>query len=188
VASFAGDGTSGIFVYGAQLEAGSFATSYIPTGASTVTRSADVASVSTQAFPYSSTEGSVVINLQHMTSTSPADQTHWQILGVSNILSTDRYQSSINVAIRGLGLSVDTAKTLTTNAAKVGTSFTTTEVNLLINGGTAYTNTSASGSLSGATSFQLGNRASALFLNGWVRQVTYLPRKLTTSELQTRTT
>ena len=42
--TYLGDNTSGIFVYGAQLEAGANATSYIPTVASTVTRNADVIS------------------------------------------------------------------------------------------------------------------------------------------------
>jgi hypothetical protein len=41
-----GDGTSGIFIWGAQLETGSVATSYIPTTTATATRNADLISKS----------------------------------------------------------------------------------------------------------------------------------------------
>jgi hypothetical protein len=40
--NYTGDGTSGIFIWGAQLETGSVATSYIKTEGSTQTRNADV--------------------------------------------------------------------------------------------------------------------------------------------------
>jgi hypothetical protein len=60
--SYTGDGTSGLFIWGAQLEAGSFATSYIPTVASSVVRSADVCSISGGDFTsfYNNDQGTMV--------------------------------------------------------------------------------------------------------------------------------
>lgn len=43
--TYQGDGVSGVYVYGAQLEVGSSATSYIPTTTTALTRNADVATI-----------------------------------------------------------------------------------------------------------------------------------------------
>jgi len=57
VNSYTGDGTSGVYVFGAQLELGSYPTSYIPTAGSTVTRTADSSSTSGLSSVINSEEG-----------------------------------------------------------------------------------------------------------------------------------
>ena len=69
--SFAGDGTSGIYLWGAQLEQSSHPTSYIPTTTSTVTRAADVStSAATTVFEsdwYRQDEGTVFAQYNSVT-------------------------------------------------------------------------------------------------------------------------
>jgi len=61
-AGYLGDGVSGLNLWGAQLEAGSFPTSYIPTAGAAATRAADVASIPTSAFGYNADKGSLCVN------------------------------------------------------------------------------------------------------------------------------
>ena len=62
VQSYTGNGTSGIYIWGAQVEAGSYATSYIPTVASTVTRNADVISKTGISSLIGQTEGTILLD------------------------------------------------------------------------------------------------------------------------------
>jgi hypothetical protein len=61
--SYTGDGYSGIYIWGAQLEEGAFPTSYIPTVASQVTRAADAPSMTGTNFSswYNQNEGSLYV-------------------------------------------------------------------------------------------------------------------------------
>jgi hypothetical protein len=61
VSSYTGDGYSGIYIWGAQLEVGAFATSYIPTTTAQVTRAADAASMTGVNFSswYNQAQGSI---------------------------------------------------------------------------------------------------------------------------------
>jgi hypothetical protein len=63
--TYTGTGT-GIYLFGAQLEAGAFPTSYIPTTSATATRAADVASITETNFSswYNQTEGTVFAETQ----------------------------------------------------------------------------------------------------------------------------
>ncbi len=62
--SYLGDGTSGIYLWGAQLEVGAYPTSYIPTVASSVTRNADVISKTGISSLIGQTEGTVFLNVK----------------------------------------------------------------------------------------------------------------------------
>jgi hypothetical protein len=62
--TYAGNGFAGAFIWGAQVEAGAFATSYIPTVASQVTRAADAASMTGTNFStwFNNSEGTFLFN------------------------------------------------------------------------------------------------------------------------------
>ena len=61
--SFLGDGTSGVLVFGAQLEQSSYPTSYIPTSGSTVQRAADTASGAGNSEVFNDSQGVLYLNI-----------------------------------------------------------------------------------------------------------------------------
>jgi len=69
---YVGDAISGIYYWGPQVEIGAFPTSYIPTSASTVTRSADLADMRGSNFSswYNSSEGTLYAAINNITTRS----------------------------------------------------------------------------------------------------------------------
>jgi hypothetical protein len=184
-------------MWGGQNEKGSFATSYIPTGAATATRNADVASVSTQAFPYSSTEGTLVVNASVLATVSGSRSM------VTLISANDTQQSSVLGNNNGGGGVTEADFYVRNVSDQAWLRFSTA-----ISAGTpiklagAYKNNDFGGSANGTTAISdplgvvpnssdtllIGRMASATgVLNGHIRQITYLPRRISNTELQTRT-
>jgi hypothetical protein len=191
-----GDGTSGVFAWGAQLEAGSFATSYIPTAASTVTRSADVASVGVSQFSYSATSGTVVIEATACDATAASSggvspQSVALYADTNNELYLYRAASSNLTGLYGATSGSPVVNSTTTawpNGAtrKAGFAYAVDDFSLVFAGGTPVTDTA--GTPATATQLNIGRRGNnAGFWNGYIRQITYLPRRLTNTELQAKT-
>ena len=178
-------GTNGtIAAWGAQLEAGSFATSYIPTGASSVTRSADVASVATSAFPYSASEGTLVVNVARQS--GGGNNWAW---GTDSIYN-DVILGNTNVNHRyGQGGTVNLIVSGEQTSAKVAAAYTSgTGHAISVNGSAATTASSTAPNPNAATILYLGREGAASGpLNGHIRQITYIPRRLSNSDLQART-
>jgi hypothetical protein len=68
--TFTGNGTSGAHLWGAQVEAGGYASSYIPTTAATVTRNAERATKESISSLIGQTEGTIFIDIDYIRTTS----------------------------------------------------------------------------------------------------------------------
>lgn len=185
-AAYTGDGTSGIYIWGAQIEEGSFPTSYIPTSGSTVTRSADVASIATSAFGFNEDEGTVFVEGRTSSSLISAlftindnsiNNRISQRLTGSNvqalIVNEGTTQSSINVSNHIIGSFSKSALTYQEN------NFNNASQGTL---GTADTSGTVASSL---TQIELGtSRSPSNMLNGHIKKLQYFPRRLSDTELQ----
>jgi hypothetical protein len=185
-AQIVGNGTNGLLAWGAQLEAGSFATSYIPTGSATATRNADVASVGTNQFPYSASESTIVAAVSILgrstgnaiVELSASGSANGLLLyQMSGVFDLSAYVDSTNVSI-----GTATANTL----QKLGLAYNGVSNGAVRNGGTVV----SVGTTVSAPANKLGigsGFAGTFQFNGYIRQITYLPRRITNAELQTRT-
>jgi hypothetical protein len=89
-AAWVADGVNGYQIYGAQLEAGAFPTSYIPTEATAVTRNADNATMTGTNFSdwYNATEGALQTVSTTISTTQPASTGATLFLDGSNFMAT----------------------------------------------------------------------------------------------------
>ena len=173
---------------------GAFATSYIPTSASQVTRAADVASVNTLSPWYNSVAGTLYAEYDAYAPLSgaafgvavlndgTASNRAYLFLG-GGTAAPSFVVTSAGAAQANIGNSAISANT----TAKTAGAYAVNDFAIATNAGTVATD--ASGALPvGLSKLDLGGFLSGTFLNGHLRRITYYPRRLTNAELQTLTT
>jgi hypothetical protein len=187
--SYSGDGFSGIYIWGAQLEAGAFATSYIPTVASQVTRSADSASMTGTNFSswYNSSLISLYAQFKRIT-TGINNQAVFQISGTNGFISIYSGSSGTLDFLYGdangvSGIVNTNLSSTTTNSKKIGFSYVAGSLQGAYNG-TAISSATPANVPSNQTALYIGWNGSANQLNGWISKISYYPSTVTSVQLQ----
>jgi len=193
--SYTGNGYSGIYIWGAQLEAGAFPTSYIKTEASQVTRSADSASMTGANFSdwYRPDEGTVYCesSASFVSSGSVAYSPFSLNDGTSANAVAPQYNSNaINTLVRSSA--VEVARMI--YSPVLANAFYKTAIYLKNNDYATSTNGSvvvvdALGTMpSGINVLNIGKTYFNLqTLNGTIKKIAYYPQRLSNENLQALT-
>ena len=187
--TYTGNGYSGLYIWGAQVEAGSFPTSYIPTTSSQVTRSADAASMTGTNFSswFNNAEGTLFSDI---TANASALGAYGFVIKDSSVSSNyvqtiygNNAAAAFTVAASGVlqaGIGVRAAY------GKVAGSYSTNNFASSLNGGSVATDTSGSVPV-GLDRVQLGYLDGTYGLNGTIKKLAYYPVRLSNNELQEMT-
>ena len=183
---FVVQGAGTFYVYGAQLEAGSFPTSYIPSNSgSTTTRSADVASIGVSEFGYNQSEGTVFVEaeitnqvnlVQRYVIGSNQSSARWLYKNDSqNYITSFDGTASLTVQQETLSDSVPFKAALSTDQ---------TERSIAVNG--VVNSGSTNGNIPSLTNqINIGcDHSNTKQLFGHIKSIKYFPRKLTDAQLQ----
>ena len=193
--NYIGDGTSGLYLWGAQTEAAGFATSYIPTAGSSVTRSADVATMVGNNFTnwYNQTAGTLTVEFDasangSATYVSASNGTITQnSVHVDNEAGNMRaayYSGSTEVASLVLGAIGTIGAT-----NKIATAYTVNDFAASRNGETVVTDTGGAVPV-GLTQLNIGvddRLTAAFYTSNHIKAISYFNSQLTNAQLQALT-
>jgi hypothetical protein len=192
--SYLGVAGFGYYMWGAQIEPGAFATSPIHTFAATVTRTVDAITLLNTAYPYSTTVGSLVASSDWPLTTADtlrraveisAATTDVHAIRSTTAAVTLEYQNSAGGAPQAL-IAAGVAS-LTGN--KAAAAWALNDFAFCVDGGTVGTDTAGTIPTITAGSLRIGSSISAAReLCGHVKQITFLKRRATNGELQSKTT
>ena len=176
----------GVYVWGAQLEAGSFPTSYIPTSGSAVTRSADLASLEVSEFGYNQDQFSVVVESDLFGGTTLSTLCY---IGENTSNRILFYYASRNLSYQIKSSSATQAsKSLSGRRNKAAYRYKLNDMNLAGNGDTTVADTSANLINGTPNNIYIGSYYNGSnLLNGHIKSVQYYPLGLSNAQLQALT-
>ena len=187
--TYTGDGTSGIFIWGAQLEAGAFPTSYIPTVAASVVRSADVCSITGSDFAsfYNQAEGAFLINAG-----TPASGDRTVVAVDDNTanemirLRTEATNPFFKVTDGGSEVvAIDAGAIVSNTAFKLAGAYKLNDFAASINGGASVTD--SVGTIPTVDRMRIGAGQSGNTMCGCVASLRYFKKRLLDAKLQSIT-
>ncbi len=189
--TYTGDGYSSIYIWGAQLEQGSFPTSYIKTSGASATRSADNASITGENFSswYRQDEGSIYVDSTKGnlgTSFAGYFSLHTEDFSNSEYYwllhnSFDQFQFLVAPAIASLTDGVD----VSLGSQKACVSWADDDFSMSVNGGSIQSDTSgpAKKNLAGLR-IGFSPYSNSHYLNSTIKKLSYYPQRLTNEQLQ----
>jgi hypothetical protein len=196
--SYTGDNTSGLYIWGAQLEAGAFPTSYIPTTTAAATRAVDVAVVTPISSFYNQSEGTLFAEVRE-----GGSDLQYGAVSLDTDTSDNRIDLRRNNDAGVLAMLVTTAGALqmlqspvlavAAQTYKLSGAYKANDCAVCVNGGAVATD--ASVTLPTLTHLRIGGltlvspaTGNSFPLNGHIRKIAYYPRRLSNTLLQQLTT
>jgi hypothetical protein len=193
-AGFTGeDNPIDILVWGGQIEAGTYATSLIPTSGSSVTRTVDYASGAGNSDTFNDSEGTLFIDAAAL-----GNDGTYRIINISDGTLSNRVVIQLGdnnnlilsdiVSGGSTEASISTTSYNFTNYNKIAVRYKQNDIALYVNGTQIGTDTNANTPTGlDRIDFTNGNLGSGFYFSGKLKQLQYFNEALTDSELETIT-
>jgi hypothetical protein len=174
--TYNGDGTSGIYIWGAMFEQGSYPTSYIPTNGSAVTRSAETANGSGDADTFNDSEGVLMAEISALDNDGTFRQISINDSSTNNRVTLDftttNNQVRSFISFNGTSQALMTGNAIATNQSKAAVSYKSNDFSLWLNGFKVDTDTIGSVP-TGLNNLNFDNGGGANDFYGNTKQIQY---------------
>ena len=192
--SYLGTEAQVAYIWGAQLELGSFPTSYIPTTTASVVRSADVCSITGSDFSgfYNQPEGTLFADVTPQTvdqlsvavgvNTSASTRSHFIYKTNSAINAAGKRWAAQTVNDAGAQTAIPTSTDVAISRARLAYGYKLNDFAFAYAG--VIVGTDTIGTIPVPTAMRIGSRDDGLYINGHIESVRYYKKRLTNAKIQ----